>query len=221
MSVPSSPVWYVHKFGGTSLASSACYENVVSILFENENQLNQRKCVVVSAMGEVKPNSQVTTLIKQREERLKTENENYQVKEPQLVDKVTNFLIQCTALAAKQDSSYQILFDQLKERHQQVIEEVCREEELIAPNIKQKLTVEQLSAFQHFLSTTRSTLLSSLSADFADFSYILRACWLSKQYDLEHNWWFGYGELCKQHKQQNNTNRTHHYINKFKSSLIY
>ena len=41
----------------------------------------------------------------------------------------------------------------------------------------------------------KETLRSLLEKDCDDLSFILRACWLSRTYDLEHNWWFGYGEL--------------------------
>ena len=252
------PQWVVHKFGGTSLASSECYRNALSIILHTRRQqqavqaasassssptLDTRLCVVVSAMGEVKPTSQVGRLMAQYHRG----EAGYR---PDKQDKVTNLLIRCTELAAHHDHSYKLIVAELRRRHMQVIDELIsqqmveeyqqsmeQEEEATAELKQQPATASasgQLSpdhspaasspashsasaspvskpASYHYshsdhgestssslamsLLHMKETLRSLLEKDLDDLSFILRACWLSRAFDLEHNWWFGYGEL--------------------------
>jgi aspartokinase/homoserine dehydrogenase 1 len=168
---PASHHWVVEKFGGTSLAAAECYANSAEIiraipLTAAEDGRPLRKCVVVSAMGEVKADgSLVAKLIQRSPGKVVTK-----------LDKVTNGLIKCTQLAAQNDKKYLDLLQLLKDRHTSVVAELLGGD----GEAKTKL---------------RTDVLAALESDFADLSYILRAVWLSKVYDEHHNWWFGYGEI--------------------------
>lgn len=175
----SSSSYVVHKFGGTSLAASECYANSAEIIRSIPREENhdpalvsedvtvaQRTCVVVSAMGEVKgEGSLVGKLIRSRSP----------LKAFTRLDKVTNYLIQCTALAAQNDEAYLKLLAQLKQRHLDVVNELLGSDSDGADLL--------------------SSVLSALERDFSDLSHILRAVWLSRTYDPDHNWWFGFGEI--------------------------
>ena len=234
---PSSSVdrWVVHKFGGTSLASSECYRNALSIVLEARKQqqsqqqqssqpkLNTRLCVVVSAMGEVKPTSQVGRLM----QKYHSHDADYRVEKQ---DKVTNLLIKCTELAAHNDANYKVLLAELRRRHMSVIDDLISEQtvneyqemmEAVADaehesDSKEEATTNgsrspstrspsptaraayHYSHSDHGASTSsdlamsilhmKETLRSLLEKDLDDLSFILRACWLSRTYDLEHNW---------------------------------
>ena len=217
--------WVVHKFGGTSLASAECYRNALSILLDVRHQqrlqeeakpsINPRLCVVVSAMGEVKPSSHVGQLM----QHYHRHELSYRVEKQ---DKVTNLLIRCTELAAHQDAHYRVIFDELKRRHLTVIEQLINEQmvmeyqTLAEENGEEEAkrasplpsssphTPSPRPASYHYshsdhgearssdLSLSilhmKEQLRSQLEKDCDDLSYILRACWLSRTYDLEHNW---------------------------------
>ena len=234
---PTSSVdrWVVHKFGGTSLASSECYRNALSIVLEARKQqqlqqqhssnptLNTRLCVVVSAMGEVKPTSHVGRLM----QHYHRDDAQYRVEKQ---DKVTNLLIKCTELAAHNDANYKVILAELKRRHMTVVDELISEQtvneyqaildaevdvaekevdskEGTADDSRSTSTrspsptaraAYHYSHSDHGASTTsdlamsilhmKETLRSLLEKDLDDLSFILRACWLSRTYDLEHNW---------------------------------
>ena len=180
----------VHKFGGTSLATAECYANSAEIiralpLYTEREQSSSaasaasaavssssssasvapipvRKCIVVSAMGEVKvgPGSLVAALIRQRSPGT----------EPVAADKITNLLIKATEGAAKRDASYLDIVAQLRDRHVRVVEQLLGGDA--------DPTATQL----------RQSVLAALDSDFNDLQYILRAVWLSRDVQL-HNWW--------------------------------
>ena len=126
-------------------------------------------------MGEVKGvDSLVVQLIKRR-------SPDKSVVEKK--DKVTNMLIRATHLAAARDAEYKNIVQQLKERHEQVVDELLNSK-----------------GFENDASdpavALRAELLSALYADFEDFNHLLRAVWLSKSaYDANHAHWYGYGEI--------------------------
>ena len=243
---PTSAVdrWVVHKFGGTSLASSECYRNALSIVLQARKQqqlqqansshpaLNTRLCIVVSAMGEVKPTSHVGRLMAQYHRH----DAAYRVEKQ---DKVTNLLIKCTELAAHNDANYKSLLAELRRRHMAVVDDLISEQTVNEYQEKMDEDEEEGAAAEleadskegrgggsggdgsrspstrspsptarstyhyshsdHGASTSsdlamsilhmRETLRSLLEKDLDDLSFILRACWLSKTYDLEHNWY--------------------------------
>ena len=214
--------WVVHKFGGTSLASAECYRNVLTILLDVRHQqrlqetanprINPRLCVVVSAMGEVKPSSHVGKLMCHYHRH----DPAYKVEKQ---EKVTNLLIKCTELAAHQDVQYRVMFDELKRRHLSVIDELINEQMVIEyqslvergdeskdwngrpttprtpsppPPSYHYSHSDHGEARSSDLSLSilhmKEQLRSKLEKDCDDLYYILRACWLSRTYDLEHNW---------------------------------
>ena len=223
----STDEWVVHKFGGTSLASAECYRNALSIVLDVRRQqrqqaarsaaVNPRLCVVVSAMGEVKPSSQVGKLMAHYHRH----ETGYVVEK---ADKVTNLLIRCTELAAHNDPHYKVLFDELKRRHIHVLEQLINEQMVAeyqhlgeqeeskeedaaarsaspAGSPAASSSAKRAYHYSHSdhgeasssdLSLSilhmKETLRSLLEKDCDDLSFILRACWLSRTYDLEHNW---------------------------------
>lgn len=178
--------WIVHKFGGTSVATAECYRNAADIILSIDTDIHTRKCVVVSAMGDIKPNSLVTQLI-QKQNRLRgisDHNGNNPVPK-KTGDKVTNLLIKCTEYAAAQNNQYLIVFNELKLRHINVSNELLSVDPWDTNN----------HVIQELVSKYRTELKLALDSDFNDFSYILRSVWLSRSYDVDRAWWFGYGEL--------------------------
>ena len=224
--------WVVHKFGGTSLASSECYRNALSIVLQARKEqqrqqqqsshptLNTRLCVVVSAMGEVKPTSHVGRLM----QHYHRHDPHYRVEKQ---DKVTNLLIKCTELAAHNDANYKTILGELKRRHMTVVDELISEQTVNEYQDMMEAEAEaeheedskgddgsrspstrspsptaraayHYSHSDHGASTSsdlamsilhmKETLRSLLEKDLDDLSFILRACWLSRTYDLEHNW---------------------------------
>lgn len=176
----ASTSWVVHKFGGTSLAAAACYANAVDIIFDIDSK--HRRCVVVSAMGEIKANSDVSRLMEADKQKRGDTTTPFATS-----DKVTNLLIKATELAAKNDTSYLTYLSQLKARHNDVCDQLLNEAEWTGK--------PHYSSVLEELRIRKAKLIGDLHQDLDDLSYILRATWLSKQYDLEHNWWFGYGEI--------------------------
>lgn len=159
--------WTVDKFGGTSLAASECYQNAADIIRTIKDRSITRRCIVVSAMGEVKNvGSRVSELIQQRSPK----------KPLKQLEKVTNYIIRATELAAKNDKNYLEILEQLRWRHISVVTELLGEGEANG-------------------NEARTSLLAALEADFTDLAHILRAVWLSKTYDAEHSWWYGFGEI--------------------------
>jgi aspartokinase len=183
VSSSSCESWEVHKFGGTSLALAECYVNSVEIIQsvrrrqlneESKNPaMNHRLCVVVSAMGEIKPNSLVSQLVTKYNSK----------KSVTRIDKVTNYLISATQLAAKNDNKYLQLLQELKDRHNNVVDELMQ---YAVARCSSQQSNEQLI---NQLNQMKSHLQMELDKDFQDLSFILRAVWLSKEYDLEHNWY--------------------------------
>lgn len=189
-SLLADAAWVVHKFGGTSLATAECYANSAEIiralpLYADDSTQSAaasaasssssaaavpiplRKCIVVSAMGEVKvgPNSLVAALIRQRSPGT----------DPQAADKITNLLILATEAAAKRDASYLDIVAQLRARHIKVVEQL--------------LGGSAADAHEPTATQLRQSVLAALGSDFDDLQYILRAVWLSRAYDPLHNWW--------------------------------
>lgn len=197
-SSPSAPLdrahWCVHKFGGTSLAAAACYAASAEIVRQlpltatahsdssaeaaaaaAASPVPLRKCVVVSAMGEVKGGqSSVATLIR-----------SHTGRDAPPQEKVTNLLIRATDLAAARDSSYLDLLAALRQRHTDVVTELLGPDHDVAAS----------SAADPVASALRSNVLTALSSDFDDLAQILRAVWLGRGYTHEAAWWLGMGEV--------------------------
>lgn len=172
--------WNVNKFGGTSLAEADGYRNCANIIL-NHVSSDKKIMVVVSAMGDRDP----IKLGKYKK------NVDLDVFKPQplpqqpsteVLLKVTSSLIKAHELAAKRDSSYLAVINELKSRHLKIVDELL--------DFDGRASAEQMM----YNNALRMELKQLLEGDFQDLSFILRSVWLGKQFDLEH-WAHGYGEI--------------------------